>query len=67
MTDADDERPTAFDEGSFRDPLSRVVHAQDRVLRVLRGDGVADFETLESSAFWTDAQAAGSVVATGRI
>jgi hypothetical protein len=66
MTDADYERLTAFDEGSFRDPLSRVVHAQDRVLRVLRDDGVADFETLESSAFWTDAQADGSVVATGR-
>ncbi len=66
MPDGNAAQPTTFNEGSFRDPLSRVVHDDGRILRVLRGDGVTDFEQVESTGFWSDAQANGSVVSTSR-
>ena len=68
MGDAVDDpsRPT-FDPGSFRDPLSRVVHQGGEVLRVLRGAGLADLDTLEATGFFAEAMRNGEIVATERV
>ena len=66
MPDGEPVDPSSFDPGSFRDPLSRVVVTDDRVVRVLRGDGVADFEALAASPLWQRVESDGRVVATER-
>lgn len=55
------------DPGSFRDPLSRVVVDDDRVLRVLRGRGASDLETAFSSGYVDEAVRAGQLVPTERL
>lgn len=50
--------------GSFRDPDSRVVYAGDRVLRSLSAGGLSDFQALQETSFWKEAQDAGRIVAT---
>lgn len=52
------------DPGSFRDPLSRVIIDDQRVLRVARGRGVADLREVLESGFLTDQIAAGRVIGT---
>ena len=63
----DDPSDPRFDPGSFRDPLSRVVQYDGGVLRVLRAEGVVDFEALERCGFFAEAMRDGTVVATERI
>jgi len=54
------------DPGSFRDPMSRVFVSDDAVLRALDGEALADYEALESSAFFREAVDAGRIVGTER-
>ena len=54
----------SFDPGSFRDPASRVILAGDRVERVLTENGLADWEALAATTFFTREVAAGRLIAT---
>jgi hypothetical protein len=67
MTDESSGESAAFDPGSFRDPLSRVVIRDGVVQRVVRGRGVDDLEALRASSLFTDAQADGRLVGTRSI
>jgi hypothetical protein len=58
--------PTAADPGSFRDPDSRVVEREGRVLRALSPQGLEDFERLERTAFFARATEEGRLVRTSR-
>ncbi len=55
------------DPGSFRDPMSRVFRHDGAILRALaEGEGLADFEALESADFFREALEAGHIVGTER-
>ena len=52
------------DPGSFRDPASRVLIDEDRVIRRLTERGLASWEALQRTDFFTSAVADGRVIAT---
>jgi hypothetical protein len=54
----------AFDPGSFRDPLSRVVIRQDQVQRVLSDAGKADWEALAGSRLFRQWTESGRLIGT---
>ena len=58
---------TAFDPGSFRDPLSRVVVDECGVMRVVRGRGVDDLAALQTAPFFAIALRERQVVGTRNI
>jgi SAM-dependent methyltransferase len=49
---------------SFRDPVSRVFHDGDQILRGLRGQAAADYEALAATRFFADLVASGKLCAT---
>jgi hypothetical protein len=55
------------DPGSWRDPTSRVLRDDGRVVRLLDATAAADFEALASTTFFTEALAEGRIVATRRL
>lgn len=60
----DDVPAPRTDPGSYRDPLSRVYHHDDRVFRVLRGRGVDDYRAATESPSYAAALDRGDVVGT---
>jgi hypothetical protein len=55
------------DPGSFRDPLSRVFVDGDAIWRGLSSEALADYDTLEASAFFRGAVERGDIVGTERM
>jgi ribosomal protein L11 methylase PrmA len=55
------------DPGSFRDPLSRVLLDEQRVLRVLSPDAARDFDAVLSAPFFKREVGAGRIIATERV
>ena len=53
-----------FDQGSFRDPSSRVLWKDDRVLRVLTPQGQADWQALSASTLFESWTADGRLIET---
>ena len=53
---------SSADPGSFRDPASRVLVADDRVLRLLDNRGLRAWEALASTDFFTRAVADGKLI-----
>jgi hypothetical protein len=58
---------SGLEPGSFRDPDSRIFTADDRVLRLLSEQGLADWRKLESSGLLEDLVQEGSLVGTREI
>ena len=54
------------DPGSFRDPTSRVLVRGRDIFRTLSETALADFETVEGTAFFKAALADGRIIATER-
>ncbi|MDH3302272.1 MAG: methyltransferase [Acidimicrobiia bacterium] len=54
----------SYDPASFRDPLSRVFHADGDVYRTLSPEGLEGWHALRESACFTDWMADGRLVAT---
>jgi hypothetical protein len=52
------------DPGSFRDPASRIVRDQDRVLRLLDDRGLSAWKALSTNSFYDEAVARGDVIAS---
>lgn len=50
------------DPGSFRDPSSRVVHDDGRVLRLLNQRGAEAWQALSSSTFFSEGVASGKLI-----
>lgn len=57
----------SFDGGSFRDPASRVQVDDERVLRVLAGRGVSDWNALKTSRLFGAATGDGRLVSAVEI
>jgi SAM-dependent methyltransferase len=62
-----DQRATAAEVGSFRDPESRVFYLGGEVYRALSPEGRDDFEALASSGLYERAQEDGRLVRTERV
>src|SRR5690606_30028995 len=54
----------APDPGSFRDPASRVLIEDDRVIRLLDERGERGWKSLSSTTFHTDAVKSGTLIAS---
>ncbi len=55
------------DPGSFRDPASRVVLTDGRVLRLLDKRGLAAWQAVSQSAFFISEMAAGRIIGTKEV
>jgi hypothetical protein len=55
---------SGLEPGSFRDPDSRVLYAEGRVLRILSERGLADWQALAATRFFLEQMGAGRVVET---
>jgi SAM-dependent methyltransferase len=57
----------AAEPGSFRDPDSRVFRDGERILRALSEGGLADWERLQATRFFANAQDQGTIVRTTQV
>lgn len=55
------------DPGSFRDPASRVVMSDDRVLRLLDERGLAAWRAVSESSFFNSEMGAGRIIGTREV
>ncbi len=58
---------TTPDPGSFRDPASRIVHEDDRVVRLLDPRGLQAWRALSSSQLFSEATSDGRLIASKEI